>query len=289
MDRNSNQYFDKPITDIIMSRHSVRTYIPEKLSSDLKLKLTDYAGNINGPFNPKVRLELIDDARVSRLEAGKIGTYGIIKGASSYIAGVVENGDKSLEQLGYCLEKLVLYATSLGLGTCWLGGTFKRNQFSRIVNLKENEILPIVTPVGYEANKKSIVESIMRRAAGSDNRKTWNEIFFNRNFEVSLDRKSAGDYELAFEMVRLAPSASNKQPWRIVKQDNYCHFYMLSEKNYSKALGFNIQKIDMGIAMCHFEMTLLEAGINGHWEYEYYRQFSAQDDKMEYIISWIED
>jgi nitroreductase len=289
MNNERNQFFNKPIVDVIKLRHSVRTYKPEKLSQELKAKLEDYAKNINGPFDVKVRLEIIDELKSAEKGNVKIGTYGIIKGTKAYIAGVVENGDKNLEQLGYCLEKLVLYGTSLGLGTCWLGGTFKKSEFSKVVDLKENEILPIVSPIGYEAYKKSMVESIMRRAAGSDNRKTWNELFLNGNFETSLDKKSAGNYASALEMVRLAPSASNKQPWRIVKQDNYCHFYLEPTKGYGKALGFNIQKIDMGIAMCHFEMTLVEAGIKGHWEYEYYRQFSATDENVEYIASWIEE
>lgn len=283
------QYFNRPIIDLIKSRHSVRTYNTEKLSVELKEKLIDYAKEIHGPFDSKIRLELIDEVKATEVGSGKIGTYGVIKGARTYIAGVVDNGDKSLEQLGYCLEKLVLYGVSLGLETCWLGGTFKKSQFSKIVDLKENEILPIVTPIGYEANKKSIVEAIMRRAAGSDNRRTWNELFYNGNFKTSLDEKSSGKYAPAFEMVRLAPSASNKQPWRILKEDNYYHFYLKSERSYDKALGFNIQKIDMGIAMCHFEMALVEAGIKGHWEYEHDRQFKAADDSIEYIISWLED
>jgi nitroreductase len=289
MNNERNQFFNKPIVDVIKLRHSVRTYKPEKLSQELKAKLEDYAKNINGPFDVKVRLEMIDELKSAEKGNVKIGTYGIIKGTKAYIAGVVENGDKNLEQLGYCLEKFVLYGTSLGLGTCWLGGTFKKSEFGKVVDLKENEILPIVSPIGYEAYKKSMVESIMRRAAGSDNRKTRNELFLNGNFETSLDKKSAGNYASALEMVRLAPSASNKQPWRIVKQDNYCHFYLEPTKGYGKALGFNIQKIDMVIAMCHFEMTLVEAGIKGHWEYEYYRQFSATDENVEYIASWIEE
>lgn len=289
MNKQNNQYFEKPIIDVIKSRHSIRTYSSEKLSEELKTKLLDYAKDIKGPFEAKVRLELVDKLKAAETQNAKIGTYGVIKGANAFIAGVVENGDKFLEMLGYCLEKLVLYGTSLGLGTCWLGGTFKKSEFGKVLNLKENEILPVVTPIGYEANKKSMVESIMRRFAGSDNRKTWNELFFNGNFEISLDEKSSGNYATAFEMVRLAPSASNKQPWRILKQDNYCHFYMEKAKGYSNALGFNIQKIDMGIAMCHFEMALVEAGVNGHWEYEYYRQISVKDDNIEYIASWIEE
>lgn len=289
MDMAGSQYFEKPIIYIIKTRHSVRTYKHEKLSEEIMRKLIDYSRNMKGPFNAKVRLELIDELKVAEKGNVKIGTYGIIKGARSYIAGALEKGDNSLEMLGYCLEKLVLYGTSLGLGTCWLGGTFKRSQFSKIIDLKENEILPIVIPIGYEADKKSLVEAIMRRGAGSDNRKTWNELFYNGNFETSLDEKSAGSYSSALEMVRLAPSASNKQPWRILKQDNYYHFYMETTKGYDKALGFNIQKIDMGIAMCHFEMTLVEAGIKGGWEYEYYRQFSVGEENIEYIASWLEE
>ncbi|MDF2673147.1 MAG: nitroreductase [Clostridiales bacterium] len=288
MGMEDSQYFEKPIIDVIKSRHSVRTYKYEKLSEEIKRKLINYSKKIESPFDAKVRLELIDELKIAEKGNVKIGTYGIIKGTSSYITGALEKGDNSLEMLGYCLEKLVLYGTSLGLGTCWLGGTFKRSQFSKMIDLKENELLPIVIPIGYEADKKSLVEAIMRRGAGSDNRKTWNELFYNGNFETSLDEKSAGSYSLALEMVRLAPSASNKQPWRILKQDNYYHFYMEATKGYGKALGFNIQKIDMGIAMCHFEMTLVEAGIEGHWEYEYYRQFSVSDENIEYIASWLE-
>lgn len=287
MENKDCQYFNKPIVEVIKSRHSVRTYKNEKLEEELREKLIAYAKEISGPFYSKVRLELIDESGIIDSNNGKIGTYGVIKGARTYIAGVVEKGDKSLEQLGYCLEKLVLYAASLGLGTCWLGGTFRKSGFSKIAGLKENEILPIVTPIGYEADKKSILESIMRRAAGSDNRKTWDELFFNGDFETPLGQKSSGAYEAALEMVRLAPSASNKQPWRILKQNNYFHFYLKPAKNYDKALGFNIQKIDMGIAMCHFEMTLAEAGIRGHWVWEPKEQSAA--DSMEYIISWLMD
>jgi nitroreductase len=231
MNEERNQYFGKPIIDVIKLRHSVRTYSTEKLSDELKQKLLSYAREIKGPFDAKVRIELIDELKTAEKGNAKIGTYGIIKGAKAYIAGVVEKGDKNLEQLGYCLEKLVLYGTSLGLGTCWLGGTFKKSEFSKVVNLRENEILPIVTPIGFEANKKSIVESIMRRAAGSDNRKTWNELFYNGNFETSMDEKAAGNYAPALEMVRLAPSASNKQPWRIVKQDNYYIFICYQQRD----------------------------------------------------------
>lgn len=63
--------------------------------------------------------------------------------------------------LGYSLEKVILYRTSLGLGTVWLGGTFNKGNFAKAVNLKENEILPIVSPVGYEGGKKSLFAKVV--------------------------------------------------------------------------------------------------------------------------------
>lgn len=35
---------------------------------------------------------------------------------------------------------------------------------------------------------------------------------------MPLEKEEAGNYEAALEMVRIAPSASNKQPWRILKK-----------------------------------------------------------------------
>jgi nitroreductase len=285
----NNQIFNRPVTDIIKSRRSVRTYKPEELSGELKDKLKKYADEIKGPFESKVRLVLIDDADIAQKSNGKIGTYGIIKGAKAYIAAVTEKeGKNSLEQLGYELEKLIIFATSLNLGTCWLGGTFKKSEFANLVDIRGNEIMPIVTPVGYIANNKSMVESFMRLAAGSNNRKPWKELFFNESFNSPLQEKDAGGYAEALEMLRLAPSASNKQPWRVLKQGSTYHFYLNSTKGYGSALGFNIQKIDMGIGMCHFELTANEAGIKGMWTINNDMLKNNENEEMQYIVSWVE-
>jgi len=281
------QYFDKPIIHIIKNRHSVRTFKPESLDKEVKGKLKAYAADIKGPFESRVRLELVDSEALADKTAGKIGTYGIIKGAKTYVAGVTGKGRYSMEQLGYSLQKLMLYAESMGLGSCWLGGTFKRSQFAELAGLKDNEFIPAVTPIGYPADKKAVVESIMRRLAGSDNRKSWNELFFTESMEKPLKQESAGDYAAALEMVRLVPSASNKQPWRILKQGNEYHFLLQHTKGYGNALGFSIQKIDMGIAMCHFEMTAVEAELKGHWMVKTQSPLISQAEDLEYIISWM--
>lgn len=60
----------------------------------------------------------------------------------------------SLEALGYSFESLILYATSLGLGTCWLGGTFDHSGFASAMDLKEGYLFPAISPIGHFSGKK---------------------------------------------------------------------------------------------------------------------------------------
>jgi len=82
--------------------------------------------------------------------------------------------------------------------------------------LKEDEVMPAVTPIGYAADKRSIRESMMRKGMKSDSRLPFEELFFHGSFQNPLNESDAGIWQLPLEMVRLAPSATNKQPWRVV-------------------------------------------------------------------------
>ena len=82
---------------------------------------------------------------------------------------------------------------------------------------------------------------------------------------LSENEKAA--YGFFLEMVRLAPSASNKQPWTIILIDNVFHFYLKRTPNYySKLLQSDLQRVDMGIAMAHFELALSEKQVSHDWE-----------------------
>ncbi|MGH4140908.1 hypothetical protein [Clostridium sp.] len=56
--------------------------------------------------------------------------------------------------------------------------------------------------------------------------------FFETDGLVPLNEDSAGEYVVPLEMVRLGPSASNKQPWRIIKDKNAYHFFLCRTKGY---------------------------------------------------------
>ncbi len=246
--------------DTIKKRASCRTYENGPMEEGDRQKLRDFLlTNVQGLFGNRVRFELVDLAATELDKIKTLGTYGFIKGASTFIVGAVTKGDRAMEDYGYCMEKNILAATHLGLGTCWLGGTFNRSASAAKISKREEEVVPAITPVGYPRDRKSMMDSTVRFLAKSNTRKAWEELFFLGTPKNFLQRNMAGRYELPLECVRIGPSASNRQPWRVGKETDkdVFHFYISRTPGYAeKFLGVSLQDIDMGIAMCHFEVAL---------------------------------
>lgn len=274
-------------TDLIKKRRSVRTFNSKPVESSILKEISDYIGsgkNLAGPFGTKTSLYLIPVTRNITEQGTKLGTYGIIKNPQAFAAGVIKNEPASFTEYGYVFEKLILHLTGLGLGTCWMGGTYNRNSFEKEIPLEENEIIPAVTPIGYPSDKQRLFESAMRSIAKSDNRKPWKDLFYLTDFASPLTEKDAGGFAAPLEMVRLGPSASNKQPWRIVLSSDRksCSFFLAHTQGYSDKM----QRIDMGIAMCHFEMACRELGAVGSWVVKD-PGILHTGSNMEYIASWV--
>lgn len=254
--------------DVISRRISVRSYSNRAVEESLREEFDNICSNPGqGPFGAAVRFKMLDMDPLEKADLKGLGTYGVIKGANLYILAAVEEGPGALDDTGYLLEKIILRATAAGLGTCWLGGTFRRSAFAAKMNLSPGEILPAITPVGYPAKQISATDSMMRFGARSSKRKPWEELFFTADGLTALDGKAAGDYHEALEAVRLGPSASNKQPWRIVMPEpGTFNLYLKENKIYNRIMGkIRIQRLDMGIAMCHFELVSRDLGLSGRW------------------------
>lgn len=284
--------FSKPITDIIKQRISVRTYLQQPIAADKAAQLKKFiAAHSAGPFQSQIRFQLMT-ARPGDGDALKgLGTYGMIKNPAGFVVGAVESSEHDMLDFGYAMERLILFTTDLGLGTCWLGGSFARSRFTDAIGTGEQETVPAVTPVGHIPEKSGWRDSMVRTMAGSKKRLPWENLFFQEHFETPLSKQAAGSYATPLEMVRLGPSASNKQPWRIVKvpEQNTFHFYLKRDKLYTRAMKLlqyaDLQRIDMGIALCHFELTAKEQGLSGAWEITEPGINSLPKD-TEYVVSW---
>jgi nitroreductase len=275
------------IIETIKTRKSCRTYSSRAIEPEKLAELKQFlASNTKTPFGSKVRFHLIDFNELEISELKNLTTYGLIKGARQFIVGTVEKQPKAMEGYGYCMERNILKATSMGLGTCWLGGTFKRSGFADKISINESELLPVISPVGYSGDKRSVVDRMFRYIAASDKRKPWNELFYLHDTDNSLDDQNSGRFNTPLECVRLAPSASNKQPWRIIKgkDQEAFHFYLKRTPGYENIVkDIKLQNVDMGIAMCHFELSSTERGLKGDWSVNDPQIKSAG---MAYIASW---
>ena len=284
----------------IRKRRSVRTYDKRKVDLCMREKIMEYAEGLQNPLGPKVTFRLLDKA--SDPKGDKLGTYGIIKGAELYVGAKIKREEYAPEALGYDFEQLVLYLTDMGLGTCWLGGTFNKGAFAEAMDVQDDEIFTIVSPIGYTADKMSLIEVMMRRGSGGDKRMPWEELFYDGDFgkpiaageadAVSEAASVIGGYAEVLEMVRLAPSAVNRQPWRIVVERGdgdvegvkAFHFYQSGIKA-DDSESVQMHRIDMGIAICHFHLAALEKGLKGKFERVEPADVDAPENTA-YIVTW---
>ncbi|GAK48993.1 nitroreductase [Candidatus Moduliflexus flocculans] len=281
----------QPITQIIKQRISVRTYPQKSLEAKHLAALQEcLASNLSGAFQSKLRFQLIT-AEPGDADALKgLGTYGQIKHPAGFIIGAMGTSAKNLEDFGYAMEQIVLLATDLGVGTCWLGGSFQQSNFANAMQCAASESVPAAISIGYPAEKPSWRDKLIHVVIDTKKRFPWEQLFFLDSFQTPLTQAQAGQYATPLEMVRLAPSASNKQPWRIVTVGNAFHFYLQRTMKYHpNGKGWfqtaDMQRMDIGIAMCHFELTAREQGLQGTWKIVD-PGIAPLPAQTEYVASW---
>ena len=286
---------NQSVLDVIKRRFSCRIHTDKLIDEDIQLRIKEFLETHNvGPFGNQMRFALIAATEDDHQALKSLGTYGFIKGAKGFIVGALGADAKKLEDFGYIMEYAILFATDLGLGTCWLGGSFTKSNFAKKMNATEQETVPAVASIGYIAEHSKAKDWIRSKAGGAA-RLPAEQLFFQETFRDPVPLHQIGAYAQVLDAVRWAPSASNKQPWRIVRVGDNWHFYLQRTKGYGKdsLLGkmlrvADLQRVDMGIAMCHFELTAHELGLNGRWVLAE-PDIEKLEENSEYTVSWITD
>ncbi len=265
------------VKELVKNRRSVRTYDGRELTAEDKTKLCAFMENIENPYGVSVGFQLLD--------AGNHGLKcPVVVGTDLYVGGKIKRVPSAFEAFGYSFEMLVLYAQSLGIGTVWLGGTMNRSAYEAAMALAEDEMMPCASALGYPSNKMSLRESMMRKAIKADERLPFESLFFDGSFDVTLTESKAGELAHPLQMVRLAPSAVNKQPWRAVVGDRVVHFYLKRSSGFGNHEALDMQSIDMGIALCHFDLAARELGMKPSFARE--DPCLPHDDGTVYIASY---
>ncbi len=154
----------------VLIRKSRRTFHPRRPEEDKIVRLEKLCAAFR-PF-PGARAELVRN-RPDEVFRGSSATTAASRALPIIWPSSAQRTRLNVEAaVGYTGEALVLEATVLGLGTCWVSGFFRPDAVRAHVDLGPGERVFAVTPVGYAERRYTIKDKIYRRLAGSAKRKT---------------------------------------------------------------------------------------------------------------------
>lgn len=210
---------------IIPLRKSIRKYDLTPLTEGVLSEISEQMHSLKPLYvNIKTEMKVLSQSDVKNLVPIK---------APHYIAVFSEEKDGYLTNVGFMLQQMDLYLSSKGLGACWLGMAKPRKDILSDSKLEFVMILAFGAP-SEELHRKSIHEF---------KRKSMDEI-----------TNISGQREL-LEAARLAPSATNSQPWFFTESEGRIHVYCIKSSFLKAMLYEKMNKVDCGIALCHLWVT----------------------------------
>ena len=216
------------IQEAIITRHSVRQYIEKPIEAEKIRQLQDLINECNREGG--LHIQLVTDE--PNAFSGGMAKYGKFSGISNYIAMIGRKGDDV--NLGFYGEKVVLLAQMLGLNTCWVGLTFRKQPDK--YKVLDGEKLVCVVSLGYGATQgvqhpqKKGYEAYCKDARKAPT--TFPEWFVN-----------------GMKAALLAPTAINQQKFEFVLHDGN-----KVEAKFRFTMLNGYAPIDLGIAKYHFEV-----------------------------------
>ena len=124
-------------------RHSVRSYDEKSIEAGTLEKLRSFIKECNKESGLHMQL-VLDEPHAFE---GFMAHYGKFSGVRNYIALIGRKGNDLEEKCGYYGEKVVLYAQTLGLNTCWVGLTYSKVKSA--LQIDPEEKLCLVIAIGY--------------------------------------------------------------------------------------------------------------------------------------------
>jgi len=251
----------------INTRRSARSYEMRPVDEPTMSKLTSFAGQMQVPFAHDVQVRFFKAAPGRRL-------YNNLSAPPPDHAAFMSHTDVlSLSRAGFVGEMLVLYATSLGLATCWFGH-YSLAELERVMpHLGEYAALPkpswgygkgevdgeraiCATPLGYWKKEGLRLYDRMTGSLIGYRRKPIGDLLLGGVSESSLPP----EVRYALDLARKAPSAANSQFWRFNVSPDF------QTVSVAMPVGFRHFKwehpnLDIGICASHIWLGLRLKGL----------------------------
>ena len=174
----------------------------------------------------------------------------------------------SVSKAGFVGELFILYATSLGVATCWFGH-YSAAVLNRVMpHLTDEEVTRLpkwgcgsseasgvraicITPLGYWRRQGARLLDRFTQAAMSSKRRPIRELLH----PYVDERLIKPEVLYALDLARMAPSAANSQPWRFAVRSGGEQVQIYAPQGY-KHLKWEHPDVDIGISASHFWLGL---------------------------------
>lgn len=231
------------VIEAIKARHAVRTYKKDAELTEAQIKeIQDTIDAVKSPFGGEIAVKL----HHFDLSKETPNTYGSVKGASWFILVGAADTPESILTLGFRMEQVAIKIFEMGLGVNFITATFKGSSFVSAADFPESTPLRVIMPFGVPAGKERLLEKLTHFFMKSRDRKPFGETFG--------DVPAHSVFREPLEMMRLAPSAYNRQSWRAVADGNSVWFYQVPSHN---------SLIGVGNGLANFYLTLKYNGHDG--------------------------
>ena len=261
------------VAEEIVARRSARAYNGEPLRAADAAALEDFIASTAPPWGVTAHIELVHADLGG--EPHKLGTYGVTRGARDFMGLAYREGSLAAVGAAYWFEQVILHCTGLGLATCWLAG-FTPSSFLDTVTLGDGEKVQYASPVGYVGGTQPMFVRLgfFNPEKVHNTKKPFGTLFLHDDFATPLTEAEAGPLAEPLRLTRIAPSAKNVQPYRVVVAGGQAHFYTPPSR---------FGPTDVGIALAHFDLSRRELAIPGRLEVlDDHRTYPGFD----YVMSW---
>jgi nitroreductase len=236
-------------------RRSRRKYANTPIEPQTVIKLRELIAEYSETADLHIELVLNNGKAFNGLRK----SYGMFSGVNDYLGLIAAKGDTAAaERLGYYGELLMLHAVTMGLGTCWVAGSFSRSDMP--FSLSDNESLVCTVVVGNVADDDSFKEKMIRNMTHRKT-KSAEEMY-------TADSPVPDWFTQGMKAVEKAPSAVNRQPVLFSYKDSKVSAVV-------KNIGESSNALDFGIAKLHFEIG---AG-GGKWAWGNDGEFTRQSSR----------
>ena len=211
-----------PLSNMIPRRRSVRAYRAEAIDAATLADLRAHMDTLV-PLTPGAKVE-------GRIIPTEHGSFWQKWKTPHFIAIFSDGSDEGLMNAGFMYQQLDLYAQSKGLGTCWVG----LGSLTDAEPVPQGMKLAVMMALG-------LPDDVPERTPADFKRKALEEI------------SDLPDPRL--EALRLAPSATNSQPWFVTHEGDTLHLWREELGRIKQRTHGRMNKIDMGIGLCHLYVT----------------------------------